>query len=499
MKKVFIVGAGVGGLSVAARLLQYGFDVEVFEKNSTIGGKTNFIKYKDFKFDLTSSIMMFPKNYIDIFEFCNEDFRNYFSLMPLNNLYSVFYSDNSKYEFSTKLPNLIKTISDITNNNIKDSYGYFEFLSSNYKKYLLADDSILNKSFLKPYTLLTSLTLPKALKFKALSSSYEDAKKYIHNKKLLDYLMFQTMYIGISPYSSSSIYNIIPTVTQYEGLYHIKGGMYSYIKALEKLIIKKGGIIHTSSPVNKILLKDNKAYGVLVNGENRYSDIVVCSSDYSYTITTLIKDQSIQNIIKPINNLEYSCSTFILYLGLNKKYPNLNIHNIYINDNLKENIKATFNGYLPKNLSMYIYCPTSIDDTMCPKNCEAINVMIRVPNTLSDKVKWTRKTINYLTKKTLKILSSINGLEDILDHIVYINSLTPLDFKSKYNTYGGAAFGLSHTLKQSVIFRPQCRIPSIKNLFFTGASIHPGNGVAMVLKSSKICAKEIHYTYKNYL
>ena len=78
MKKVFIIGAGVGGLSAAARLLQYGFDVEVFEKNNTIGGKTNFIKYKDFKFDLTSSIMMFPNNYIDIFEFCNEDFRNYF-------------------------------------------------------------------------------------------------------------------------------------------------------------------------------------------------------------------------------------------------------------------------------------------------------------------------------------------------------------------------------------------------------------------------------------
>ena len=56
MKKVFIIGAGVGGLSAAARLLQYGFDVEVFEKNNTIGGKTNFIKYKDFKFDLTSSV-----------------------------------------------------------------------------------------------------------------------------------------------------------------------------------------------------------------------------------------------------------------------------------------------------------------------------------------------------------------------------------------------------------------------------------------------------------
>ena len=495
MKKVFIIGAGIGGLSVAARLLQYGFEVEILEKNNTIGGKTNFIEFKDFKFDLTASIMMFPENYIDLFKFCNVDYKNYFSMIPLYNLYSVFYYDNSKYNFSTNLPNLNKTILNITNNNIKDTYGYSNFLSSNYKKYLLAEDSILNRSFLKTSNLLNSLTLPKALNFKAFTSSYDDAKKYIKNEKLLDYLMFQSMYVGISPYTSPSIYNIIPTITQYYGLYHIKGGMYSYIKALEQLIIDKGGIIHTSSPVHKILFKHNKANGIVVNGQNRYSDIVVCSSDYSYTIKSLIKDKDIRTFIKPIDDLEYSCSTFILYLGLNKKYPNLNIHNIYINNNFKKNIEDTFNGYLPKDLSMYIYCPSSVDDSICPKNCEAINIIIRVPNTLSNKVTWTSETIYYLTKKILKTLSSISGLEDITEHIVYINHLTPLDFKNKFNTYGGCAFGLSHTLKQSIIFRPQCQIPKIKNLFFTGASIHPGNGVAMVLKSSKICATKINKMY----
>ena len=499
MKKVFIIGAGIGGLSIAARLLQYGFKVEIFEKNNTIGGKTNSIRYKDFNFDLTASIMMFPKNYIDLFLFCKEDYRDYFTTIPINDLYKVFYSDNSSYTFSTSLPSLTKTISDITGGNIKDNYGYFNFLSDNYKKYLLAEDSILNKSFLKTSNLLTSLTLPKAMSFNAFTSSYDDAKKYIKNEKLLDYLMFQAMYVGISPYTSPSIYNIIPTITQYHGLYHIKGGMYSYIKALEKLVINKGGIIHKSSPVHKILFKHNKANGIVVNGQKHYSDIVVCSSDYSYSIKSLIKDPIIKNSIKPIKNLEYSCSTFILYLGLNKKYPNLNLHNIYINSKLKENLKLTFDGFLPNDISMYIYCPSSIDDTVYPKNCETINVMVRVPNTLSNKVKWTTDTIYYFTKKLLKTLSSIKGFEDIVDHIVYINHLTPLDFKNKFNTYGGCAFGLSHALKQSVIFRPQCQIPKVKNLFFTGASIHPGNGVAMVLKSSKICANQINNIYKKYL
>lgn len=497
MKKVFIIGAGIGGLSIAARLLQYGFEVEVFEKNNTIGGKTNFIKYKDFTFDLSASIMMFPKNYIDIFLFCREDYKNYFTTIPLNNLYKVFYSDSSNYTFTSNLPTLTETISKITEYDTEDNYGYFNFLSNNYKKYLLAENSILNRSFLKTSNLLTSLTLPKAFSFKALTSSYDDARKYIKNEKLLNYLMFQTMYIGISPYSSPSIYNIIPTITQYQGLYHIKGGMYAYIKALEKLVIKKGGIIHKSSPVNKILFKNNKANGIIVNGQKLYSDIVVCSSDYSYSIKNLIKDQKVKNLIKPINNLEYSCSTFILYLGLNKKYSNLNVHNIYINTKFKENLNLTFDGFLPKDISMYIYCPSSIDDSICPKNCETINVIVRVPNTLYDKVSWNYETTYYFTKKILTTLTSIKGLEDILSHIIYINHLTPLDFKNKFNTYGGCAFGLSHTLKQSAIFRPQCQIKNIKNLFFTGASIHPGNGIAMVLKSSKICAREINNMYKS--
>ena len=499
MKKVFIIGAGIAGLSVAARLLHYGFTVEIFEKNNTVGGKTGFIQYKDFKFDLTASIMMFPKNYTDIFEFCNTDYRDYFTTMPLTNLYKVFYSDNSTFNFSTDFPKLNDTILDITHNNIKDSYGYFTFLSNNYKKYLLAENSMLNKSFFKASNLLTSLNLPKAMSFKAFTSSYNDAKKYIKNKKLLDYLMFQTMYVGISPYESPSIYNIIPTVTQYYGLYHIKGGMYSYVEALKKLVIDKGGIIHTSSPVNKLLFKNNKVIGIMVNGKKLFSDIVVCSSDYSYTLKNLIKDEKVIELINPINNLEYSCSTFILYLGLNKKYPALNIHNLYINNNFQNNIDTVFKGNLPKNLSLYIYCPSSIDTSMCNKGCEVINVMVRVPNLLNNNINWNQETIYSFSRKVLITLSRLPGLEDIMNHIVYMNHSTPLDFKNKFNTYGGCAFGLSHNLNQSIIFRPQCMLPKIKNLFFSGASIHPGNGVAMVLKSSKICADKIYKSYKNFI
>ena len=114
--------------------------------------------------------------------------------------------------------------------------------------------------------------------------------------------------------------------------------------------------------------------------------------------------------------------------------------------------------------------------------------MVRVPNLIYSNMAWTANDIIKLENKLLNILTNIPGLEDIKSHILFKHCLTPLDFKNNFNTYAGSAFGISHNLNQSLIFRPQCILPKIENLYFTGASIHPGNGISMVLKSSKICS-----------
>ncbi|AWK51945.1 phytoene desaturase [Clostridium beijerinckii] len=490
-KKAIVIGSGLGGLSISARLLSKGFKVKIFEKNLIIGGKTNLLSHDDFKFDLTASLLMFYKDYIEIFDYCNKNYKNYFSLIPLNPLYKVFFNDQSVYKFPNDLSSLSLTLSEITNNDVKQISGYFNFLSYSYEKYNLSNKYFLNKSFIKQINFFNPLTLCKGLELHPLPSAYKCCRKYIYNKKLLHYLMFQTMYIGVSPYESSNIYNAIPAVSQIEGLYHIEGGMYSYIKALEKLILEQDGTIYTSSPVDEILFDNNKAVGVVVNGKKIDCDIVICSSDYSYTIDNLIKDKEIKKFIKPVKDMDYSCSTFILYLALNKKYPTLEVNNIYINKNFKNNINSCFKGELSIDPSLYIYCPSAIDSTVCPSGCETINVIVRVPNLLEGNIIWNVETIKNMSEKLLNILSSIKGVEDIREHILFQDYLTPVVLKDNFNTYGGSAFALSHTLKQTNIFRPQCEIPHIKNLFFTGASIHPGNGVSMVIKSSKICMDNI--------
>lgn len=488
---IAIIGAGIGGLCTAIRLLSKGYSVTIFEKNNNIGGKTNLINEKGYKFDLTASILMLPKDYKEIFNYANKNYKNYFDLIQLDTLYRVNYSDKSFYDFPSNLSSLYKTIDKITLSDLKNRYAYLNFLSSSHKKYLLAEEYFLNKPFLNFTDFFNFKTLIEGFKIHTLSNCYSNLTSYINNEKLLNYLLFQSMYVGISPFEGPNIYNLIPTVSEIYGLYYIEGGLYSYIKALEKLIIELGGKINLNSEVSKVLIKDNSAYGVVINNKEILFDTVVCNSDFSYTVSNLIEHKYMDGKFSNIEKLKHSCSTFILHLGIKKKYPHLKVHNIFIPENFRENINAPFQGNIPTAPPLYIYCPSSIDSSMAPSGCESINIMMRVPNLQFNNITWDKKIIEASTKIILDTIKSINGLDDLENNIDYISYTTPNDFLKNYNTYAGTAFGLSHTLTQTNYFRPQCKFNNINNLYFTGASIHPGNGVSMVIKSSKICAEEI--------
>ena len=207
----------------------------------------------------------------------------------------------------------------------------------------------------------------------------------------------------------------------------------------------------------------------------------------------LVKDENYKDKYtdEQLSEMKYSCSTFILYLGLRKRYPELSVHNIYLSDNFKESIESVFTGTLPKNPSLYIYCPSRIDRSMVENQGDCLNIMLRVPNLTFKEIVWNKTTINLLTGMILIELKNIKGLEDIEENIEYKNYLTPLDMESRFNAYEGTAFGLSPTLTQTNYFRPHFQCNKARNLFFVGNSLHPGPGISLVLNSSKLVTEEI--------
>lgn len=490
MKSAIIVGAGIGGLAAAAKLSSKGYKVTVYEKDSKIGGKVNYIDTGRFKFDLTASILMTPHIYQEVFDYAGKDYRDYLNFMELNPIYRAFYSDGTCFDLFSNTSNLTRSLENISK---EDSVGYYRFLSNVYEKYITAEKYFLNNSFTSPLDFFNFISLQKMLKINTLSSSYNHISKYINSEKLRNLIAFQSLYVGISPFDGPNIYNLVPTISQLYGLWYLEGGMYSYVRALEKLIYEFGGKIIKNTSVTEIIIDNETAIGVKSTLGIDKADIIVCDADFPYAMKNIIKDEKAKGKYtnKKLSEMKYSCSTFIMHLGLKKKYPKLLVHNLYMGKDFKQNIQSAFIGKLPEHPSLYIYCPSRIDDTMAEQGTECINIMVRVPNMLNTSIIWDDSTIDLIRKRIFYELSNIKGLSDIEENIIYESSTTPMDFLERFNSYGGTAFGLSPTLLQTNYFRPHIKSPTTDNLYFVGNSVHPGTGVSIVLLSSKLAVEEI--------
>jgi phytoene desaturase len=490
-KSVLIIGSGIGGLSTAVRLLSKGYDVKVYEKEKTIGGKTNQLVHSPFTFDLTASILMKREIYEEVFYDANLDYKDYIEFMKVEPIYRSFYPDGTSYDFTRDLVSLIKNLESISK---EAAIGYMKFLSAVYERYIIANDHFLQQSFESLFDFFNASTLKNALKTKSFSTSQELISEYIKDEKLQKFLCYQSLYVGISPYEGPSIYTLVPVISQLYGLWHLKGGMYSYIKALEKAIYQLGGKIEINYAVDEIIISADKAIGIKSKEkEAAFADIIISNADFPYTMDTLIKSDIHKGkyTTNKLENLKYTCSTFIIYLGLKKKYPQLSVHNLYLNLDFKKNIDSAFTGQLPINPSFYMYCPSKIDDSMIASDGECISIVVRVPNLFFRNITWNDDTVKFMRNNTISALKNIPGLEDIEENIIYENYLTPQNLKDSFNSYGGTAFGLSPTLTQTNYFRPHLKSDNVKNLYFVGSSVHPGPGVSIVLLSSKLVVQEI--------
>lgn len=513
MKNVVIIGSGIGGLCTAVRLLKQGFNVTILEKESTIGGKVNVKEAQGFRFDLTASILMTPYTYSEVFDYAGRDYRNYFEFIKLDPIYNVNYYDGVQfyaYEDLDKMKHELDKLENesesfkinLANNKVKKYRNHFnsnlfeqykEFQNKSLRKYLIAQRKLLCRPMINFRELLNKDVLKSLNKISPIKTSDRYISKIIKNQKFKDYLLFLTMYIGVNPYESSNIYTMIPAVTHNYGVSYIKGGVYKYILALVKLIHEMGGKIKTNTEAQQIIVKHNRVTAVKTEDLIYTSDIVVCNADYPYAVRNLFHENIEQQLEreKIVKIKGSSCSVFIIYLGLSKKFNDLNVHNIYISSELKKSIEQAFEGEIPECPSAYIYYPSAVDDTLCSKGKSVMNIMVRVPNLFYKDIKWNEENISELRNKTINEIKKIKGLENIEEYIEYEDYLVPEDLENIFNAYEGSAFGLSHKLNQSLVFRPPIKEKIIDGLYFIGSSTHPGNGVFIIINGTKVLAEVI--------
>ena len=490
MKKIIVIGAGVAGLSATVRLQKLGYEVTLYEKDRQVGGKMNQIKTAGFTFDLGPTIVMMPEIYREVFEFCGKDPDDYIPMKKVDPMLKLYFNKEEPIEFSNDLIELTKTLENISP---EDTQGYFAFLADIYQRYTIAKEAFITKSFRGFWDFYNPKSLWAGIRLRTFSDAYTSISKFVKDDRLRKSLAFQTLYIGVSPYQGPSLYTIIPMIELFYGVYFIEGGMYTLATSLARLFEELGGKIVYETSVDEILIDNKIAKGIRIGKEQVMADAIVCGADFPYAMKELIPDERKRGKYtnKKIAKFEYSCSCFLMYLGLDKKYPEEHLHSIYFAEDFKQNVDDLFErGKLPDDPSFYLYRPSLMDDSLAPKGQEGLYVLVPVPE-LSKYEKWTEQTMQAYRQKIIRLLKEKTIFKDIDEHIVSETLITPKDFSERFNAYNGATFGLKPTLKQSNYYRPHNKFSAAENLYFCGSSTHPGAGVPIVMQSAKLAVEEL--------
>ncbi|MDQ3750140.1 MAG: phytoene desaturase family protein [Acidobacteriota bacterium] len=484
MKKIIIIGAGLGGLSAAVRLAKSGFDVTVLEKNETVGGKVNFVEAGGYKFDTGASLLTMRHVFEELFTFAEKRLEDYLHLTALDPICRYFWTNGTTLDAS---PDLKKTENEIEKFAPEDVENFRNYLRDSENKYSIAEKTFLAHSLNDLPKLLRPKYLKDLLAISSLKTLDAHNKNYFQSPKLQQLFNRFATYNGSSPYQTPAIFSLVPFVEFGLGAWYVRGGIYEIPKALEKLARELDVKIRINCAVEKIFIENKKAVGVrLESGEIQHADFVVANSDAVETYRNLI-DESFFN--KKLDSREPSCSGFVLLLGTNKRFPNLAHHNIFFSDNYKAEFDALFVDLRPsQNPTIYVCATSKTDETQSPENCENLFVLINAPYT-SDKTDWSREAKPY-RDLTIKKLEKF-GLEDLEKSIEFEQIITPADFENKYRTNRGSIYGVSSNGIFSAFLRVPNRAKEIKNLYFVGGATHPGGGMPLVLLSGKMASELI--------
>ena len=489
-KKAVIIGSGVAGLGTAIRLAVQGFNVAVYEKNSYPGGKLSAFTKDDFHFDAGPSLFTQPQNIVELFELAHEPIENYFAYKKIDIACKYFYEDGKEinaYSNDEMFANELQQKTGEPVENIK------KYLSRSENLYNNIASIFLNHSLHKKRTWLNGRSLKAlgSLKFPYLFKSLGGYNKVFASKQVQQIFNRFATYNGSNPYKAPAMLSLIPHLEQTEGAFYPQGGMINITNALYKLAVQKGVQFHFNTPVQKIIFPDNKAKGIVVNGENVFADVVVSNSDVYFTYKNLLGNSKKAN---KVLKQERSSSALAFYWGINTTFPQLELHNILFSEDYEVEFDHIFKRKkLYSDPTVYINITSKMEEAQAPPNCENWFVMINVPaDTKYDEEKLKEVAKKHIVKKINRVLKT-----DIEKYIVTEEILHPQSIEANTGSYLGSLYGTSSNTRMAAFLRHPNFTTHIKNLYCCGGSVHPGGGIPLCLKSAKIVADLIKHDIRN--
>lgn len=486
-RHVVVIGAGPGGLATAMQLAHAGAEVTLLEAQNRVGGRCSAIESQGFRFDVGPTFFLYPRILQEIFRSVGLDLRQEVPMRRLDPQYRITFGEGGKIDATPQMDKMEKEICALSP---PDAGSLKRYLDDNRIK-LEKFRPILEAPFNSIFDYLRPSLLAAAAYVKPWKTLGDELQSYFKDPRLAIAFSFQSKYLGMSPFRCPSLFSILSFLEYEHGVFHPMGGCARVSERMGELCRSMGVNLRLDSRVTGLEFSGRKVTAVKVGNEKIPTDALVINADFSQAMTQLVPDALRRKWTdKKIEKKKFSCSTFMLYLGIEGKYEDLPHHNIHISKDYQRNLRQIEQDFeLPDDPSFYVQNASITDPSLAPEGQSAMYILVPVPH-MHPNVKWDESQRTAYRNLTLDKLSAI-GLGDLRNRIRVEHMITPADWNSTYDVYRGATFNLAHGLDQMLHRRPHNRFEDLDGVYLVGGGTHPGSGLPVIYESTRITCKQL--------
>ncbi len=482
-KKVLIVGAGPGGLAASILLAKAGVQVTVLERLPHVGGRTSTFTRDGFTFDVGPTFFLYPQVLREIFSAAGSDLDRELELVRLDPQYRLVFGGGGELLATPDLDRMRAAVSALSP---QDGPAFLRYYEVNRRK-LAAFAPILSSPFLGWKDLCRPDLLKMLPLLKPWRSLHADLSHYFQDPRIRLAFSFQSKYLGMSPFRCPSLFSILAFMEYEYGVFHPVGGCGAITVAMAKLASSLGVEIKLEHQVDKIEFVGKRPSGVHAAGRFFACDSLVINADFARAMHRLVPDHLRQRWSnRQLAKKQFSCSTFMMYLGVKGRFDKVSHHTIYIPKDYPATLTDIERDHaLSTDPPFYLQNASVTDPSLAPEGCSSLYALFPVTHQ-HENVDW-RKQKESFRARALRQLERV-GVE-VEGRILFERDFTPDNWSSEFELHLGSTFSMTHSFRQMLHLRPRNRFEDLQSVYLVGGGTHPGSGLPVIFESSRITSR----------
>jgi phytoene desaturase len=490
VSRVVVVGAGVGGLSAAARLAAAGHGVTVCEASDAVGGKLGLVEHEvpvlgTFRFDTGPSLVTMPQVFRDLFD-ATGGWPDGLELQRLDPIARYRFGDGTTVDAVADEAGFEARLDDALGRG--SGADWHAFMTRAERIWAASRGPFLESALDGPADLVRlALTRPRDLAAIAPGRSLRSlGRAHLRDPRLRVLLDRYATYTGSDPRRAPAALAAVPYVERAYGGWYVPGGLVRLGEAIRDRAVERGAVLRLDAPVVRITTSGDGADGVvLADGEHLPADVVVANADAAHVYGHLVAAPA---AVRRLQRTTPSLSGFVLLLAVEGRTPGLAHHNVLFPTDYDAEFDDVFGDPAQPVRDPTLYVSAPDDPAVRPDGCEAWFVLVNAPrhDTGPGAVDWRAPGLAASYAEHLLDLLAQRGLP-VRDRVRWSATLSPADLEQRTGAVGGAIYGTSSNGAAAAFLRPANRSP-VPGLFLVGGSSHPGGGLPLVALSAQIVA-----------